>query len=96
MNSLACLLLLDLRLPRVDGLEVLSQIKNNDRIQSLPVIVFSSSDDPLDIQRAYRLGANSYLVKPMGFSEMSTMLQQAYRYWIETNTPNRGFMKRIV
>jgi CheY-like chemotaxis protein len=77
--------LLDLKLPRVDGLELLRLIKTDPRTQSVPVVVLTSSREEHDLRESYRLGANSYLVKPVGFQEYVAAVAQAGRYWLELN-----------
>ncbi|MEW5864194.1 MAG: response regulator [Pseudomonadota bacterium] len=77
--------LLDLKLPRVDGLELLRLIKTDPRTQSVPVVVLTSSREEHDLRESYRLGANSYLVKPVGFQEYVAVVAHAGRYWLELN-----------
>jgi CheY-like chemotaxis protein len=81
---LPALILLDLKLPRMDGFEVLSWIRQQDGIQSIPVVVLTSSNHIRDVNRAYALGANSFFVKELDFNksvDLSLLLQQ---YWIKT------------
>ncbi len=77
--------LLDLKIPKVSGLEVLDLIRANRFTNAVPVIVFSSSAVQIDIQEAYKKGANSYLVKPIDFEEYSSMLSSLTRYWLMFN-----------
>lgn len=79
--------LLDLKLPYVDGLEVLRQIKADPRTQSIPVVVMTSSREDRDITEAYRLGANSYIVKPVEFENFSEVTRQLGYYWLLINQP---------
>lgn len=79
------LILLDLRLPKIDGLEVLQTIKTNEELLGIPVIVFTSSDAEKDIARAYAVHANSYLVKPVGFDEFSETIELLNSYWLDWN-----------
>lgn len=79
------LILLDLRLPKVDGLDVLKEIKSNDTTKFIPVVVFTTSANDTDLQRAYLHHANSYLIKPGDFSEMVTLTEKVSRYWLEAN-----------
>ncbi len=79
------IILLDLRLPKVDGLEVLKRIKEAELLHSIPVVVLTSSDADLDIQRAYELSANSYLVKPVNFLDFTKMLETLGYYWLAWN-----------
>lgn len=79
------LLLLDLKLPRVNGFDVLAWIRKENIFSKLPVIVLTSSNHELDIKRAYDLGANSYLVKPVGFEALVDMVKTIYGYWLHFN-----------
>ncbi len=79
------LILLDLRLPKIDGLEVLRTIKTTDRLASVPVVVLTSSETERDIARAYEYHANSYLVKPIGFADFSEMMASLGFYWLAWN-----------
>jgi len=78
---------LDLKLPKVDGLEVLRQIKSNPATQKIPVVVLSSSNQEWDIESSYRLGANSYIVKAVDFDQFNAAVAQAGRYWLSLNQP---------
>ena len=79
------LVLLDLRLPKIDGLEVLKQIKASENLRSLPVVVLSSSEADGDIAAAYRQHANSYLVKPIDYEEFASMIETLGLYWLTFN-----------
>jgi len=79
------LVLLDLRLPKVDGLEVLRQIKSSERLRVLPVVVLSSSEAQEDIAAAYRQEANSYLVKPMDYKKFVVLIETLSLYWLTLN-----------
>ena len=79
------MILLDLKLPKVDGLEVLRRVKGDDRTRSIPVVVLTSSKEERDINESYRLGVNSYLVKPVGFDEYVAAVADAGRYWMALN-----------
>ena len=79
------LVLLDLRLPKVDGLEVLKQIKSSEDLRSLPVVVLSSSEADRDIATAYRQYANSYLVKPIDYEKFTVMMETLGLYWLTLN-----------
>lgn len=79
------LVLLDLRLPRVDGLEVLRVLRADERTRRLPVVVLTSSHEEIDIVRAYDLGANSYLVKPVGSEAFMAAVGQLGLYWMLLN-----------
>jgi CheY-like chemotaxis protein len=83
-------ILLDLRLPKVGGLEVLRRLKSHPRFNSIPVIVLTTSAEDQDVQEAYRLGCNSYIVKPVEFSKFMEVTSQIEVYWCALNTaPDR-------
>lgn len=79
------LIVLDLKLPKISGLEVLRRLKVNPNSQSLPVVVLSSSQEKRDLSDSYQLGANSYLVKPMDFDDFGGLVQIINRYWLQYN-----------
>ena len=79
------LVLLDLRLPRMDGIEVLKTIKSDENLKTIPVVILTTSDTDKDISSAYANHANSYLVKPVGYDEISDLLESFARYWLEWN-----------
>jgi two-component system response regulator len=79
------LVLLDLKMPRINGLEVLKQIRLDPRTCFLPVVIFSSSSEPDDVAQAYHLGANSYITKPMDFDEFLYMVEHLKIYWTKVN-----------
>ena len=81
------LILLDLKLPRVSGLEVLAQWKENAICRSIPVVVLTSSSEDTDIRAAYALGANSYIVKPVSFAAFLDVAAQIQLYWCALNQP---------
>ncbi|HEX9614721.1 MAG TPA: response regulator [Bacteroidota bacterium] len=81
------IILLDLKLPKVDGLEVLRTIKSDPRTQSIPVVILTSSGEERDIVESYRLGVNSYLVKPVDFDKFVTAVSDAGLYWLLLNKP---------
>ena len=81
--------LLDLKLPRVDGLDVLERLRQNPRTRTLPVVVLTSSREEPDILRAYKLGANSYIVKPVEFDSFVKAVSEAGLYWLLLNHPPR-------
>jgi two-component system response regulator len=83
------LMLLDLNLPRLDGLGVLRRLKADARGRVLPVIVLTSSVDPRDVREAYRLGVNSYIVKPGDYTALVAKLGDLVRYWLQVNEPLR-------
>lgn len=79
------LVLLDLKLPKVDGLEVLRRLRADGRTRLLPVVVLTLSNEEQDIQEAYRLGVNSYVRKPVDFDRFNELLQHLGRYWLDFN-----------
>lgn len=76
------LLLLDLKMPRVDGLEVLERLKGDPELRSIPIVVLTSSDRPEDVEAAYRRGTNSYVTKPVGARGMRDGMQAISDYWM--------------
>ena len=78
-------ILLDLKLPKVDGLEVLRRIKDDDRTRSIPVVVMTSSQEEQDIVESYRLGVNSYIVKPVDFDKFVQSVADLGLYWLLLN-----------
>ena len=79
------LILLDLRLPRIDGLEVLKQIKRDLTLQAIPVVVLTTSDAEKDLAQAYEYHANSYVTKPVNFENFSRLLRDLGYYWLAWN-----------
>jgi CheY-like chemotaxis protein len=79
------LILLDLKLPKVDGIEVLRQIKSDERAKTIPVVVLTSSAEGRDIAESYKLGVNSYVVKPVEFEQFSETVAKAGFYWMLVN-----------
>ena len=79
------MILLDLRLPKVDGLEVLESVKASNDLRRIPVVVLTTSQAEQDVTRAYELHANSYLVKPIDFGELSSLLDDLVSYWLSWN-----------
>ncbi len=85
ISHLPKVILLDLKMPKVDGLEVLEKIKNDPRTRSIPIVILTSSGEDPDIRRAYDLGANSYIIKPVDFEEFSRTVGDLGLYWMEIN-----------
>ena len=80
-------ILLDLKLPRVDGLEVLRHLKGHPTLRTIPVVVLTTSAEHVDVQTAYQLGANSYIVKPVEFEKFMDVTSQIDLYWTLVNQP---------
>jgi two-component system, response regulator len=81
------LILLDLKLPKVDGMEVLKEIKADSRTRTIPVVVMTSSKEERDIAKSYNLGANSYIQKPVDFDEFRETVKTVGLYWLLVNQP---------
>lgn len=81
------IILLDLNLPGTDGREVLEQLKQDGDLREIPVVVFTTSSNPKDIEFCYQNGANGYLVKPVNSIELQRTVQAFVNYWLEANTP---------
>jgi CheY-like chemotaxis protein len=81
------LILLDLKLPKVDGLQVLRQLKSDDRLKLIPVVMLTSSNEEKDVVRSYNLGVNAYVVKPVDFDEFAAAIRQLGLFWTITNRP---------
>src|SRR5262245_16268197 len=79
--------LLDLKLPKVDGLEVLREMKSNEKTRTIPVVVLTSSKEQQDIIESYQLGVNSYIVKPVEFENFSEAIAELGFYWVVLNQP---------
>ena len=87
MVPLPCLVLLDLKLPKINGTEVLRQIRSDERTRHLCVVIFTSSNEPGDIARCYSLGCNSYVIKPVTYEDYINSVEQIADYWLDVNAP---------
>lgn len=84
-HALPRLLLLDLKMPRVDGLEVLKAVKADERTRRIPVVILTSSQEESDLARSYDIGVNGYVVKPLDFRSLAEVVRQAGFYWLAIN-----------
>lgn len=89
INNFLKVILLDLKLPKVNGLEVLARIKNDERTKMIPVVVVTSSEEDFDLKEAYRLGVNSYIVKPIESINFEKALKEAGVYWLDINKSSK-------
>jgi len=86
-------LLLDLKLPKVDGLEVLRQVKSDDKLKMIPVVVLTSSHEEKDMVASYELGVNAYVVKPVDFHEFVNAIKELGVFWAVINVPPPGSVR---
>jgi CheY-like chemotaxis protein len=93
-NGNPAVMLLDLKLPKVDGLEVLQQIRSDERLKLMPVVVLTSSNEEKDLIRSYKLGVNAYVVKPVDFHEFVNAIKELGVFWAVINQPPPGSMKK--
>ena len=87
-------ILLDLKLPKIDGLQVLEQIKKNPAMQWIPVVMLTSSREEQDLVRSYKLGVNAYVVKPVAFGEFVNAIKELGLFWAVINQPPPGSVER--
>lgn len=88
-DDLPAMMLLDLKMPRMNGFEVLQAVKFDDRLKNIPVIIFTSSGEESDLRRSYELGANAYVVKPVNSKEFRAAMQRIGNYWMSLNMASR-------
>jgi CheY-like chemotaxis protein len=93
-NGNPAVVLLDLKLPRVDGLEVLKRLKDDPDMRAVPVVMLTSSREEQDLVRSYNLGVNAYVVKPVDFKEFVTALRELGLFWAVINQPPPGTVAR--
>lgn len=83
-------ILLDVKMPKLDGIEVLRQIKSDETLKIIPVVMLTSSQDERDVRDSYQFGANAYVVKPVEFRNFSAVLRQLEMFWLQINHPPPG------
>jgi CheY-like chemotaxis protein len=93
-NGNPAVILLDLKLPKVNGVEVLQQIRSDERLKMIPVVVLTSSHEEKDMLASYRLGVNAYVVKPVDFHEFVTAVKELGMFWAIINQPPPGSAKK--
>ena len=87
VNENPAVILLDLKLPKVDGLEVLQQVKSDERLRMIPVVMLTSSNEERDMMQSYKLGVNAYVVKPVDFHEFVNAVKELGVFWAVINQP---------
>ena len=93
-NDNPAVLLLDLKLPKIDGLEVLQQIKSDEKLRMIPVVVLTSSREEKDMVASYKLGVNAYVVKPVDFHEFVNAIKELGVFWAVINEPPPGSVEK--
>ena len=86
-HQLPLVVLLDLKMPKIEGLEVLRKLKNDEKLKMIPVVMLTSSKEETDLVKSYEAGANAYVVKPVGFQEFVDAIQQTGIFWALLNEP---------
>jgi CheY-like chemotaxis protein len=94
LKSLPVVILLDLKLPKIDGLEVLQRLREHEKTKYIPVVILTTSSEDQDLLRGYRLGANSYIRKPVDFQQFTEAIKQLGLYWLVLNEPP-PFVRRM-
>jgi len=87
-------ILLDLKMPRIDGLQVLAKLKSDEQLRAVPIVMLTSSAEESDVARSYGLGVNAYVVKPVAFSQFVSALRELGSFWAITNQPPPGTVRR--
>ena len=87
-------ILLDLKLPKIDGLEVLKQVKSDEKLRFIPVVVLTSSKEEKDMVASYKLGVNAYVVKPVDFHEFVNAIKELGAFWAVVNQPPPGSIRK--
>jgi CheY-like chemotaxis protein len=87
-GGMPALVLLDLKMPKVDGFQVLEEIRRHDALAAMPVVVMTSSQEPPDLARAYKLGCNAYVVKPVKYKEFIDAIKTTGLFWAVVNEPH--------
>ena len=93
-NENPAVILLDLKLPKIDGLEVLQTIRSDERLKVIPAVILTSSHEERDMARSYQLGANAYVVKPVDFHEFVNAVKELGVFWAMINEPPPGSLKK--
>jgi CheY-like chemotaxis protein len=88
-------ILLDIKMPRLDGIQVLRQLKADEQMQLIPVVILTSSNESRDLEDCYKLGANGYVVKPVRFAEFVEAVKRVGVYWVLTNEPPPGSLNKL-
>ncbi|NMO16137.1 response regulator [Pyxidicoccus fallax] len=92
--GLPAVVLLDLKMPKVDGLQVLEHVKQHPQLKTVPVVMLTSSREEADLARSYGLGVNAYVVKPVGFQDFVRALKELGLFWAVVNEPPPGSLRR--